>query len=114
MHYFLVGPPSAPGLTATLSADLVSFEVTISPPTPLECVTNYTLTVNSSDNSDIMDITVPTAQTSVPVDDVSICSESYSITVVPNTIEGPGPWSVPFTSGMQPDFLGLWFRKIEG
>ena len=82
-----------------MGSDLMSFHFTITPPTPSECLINYTIAVNGSDGSSRA-ITVPAAQLSVPVGSVRPCSVSYTTTVASATIDRTGARSAPYSSGI--------------
>ena len=88
---FLFGtdPPSSPGLTVARDG-LVSFNFTITPSTPPDCVVNYIITATSSDGS--RNITVPAGQvdgsTPVNVDGFNVCGANHTFTVVPVTSDG--------------------------
>ena len=98
---FPSGPPSAPGLTAIPGGDLASFDLTITPSTPPDCVVNYVITATSSDDS--RDITVPASEVDgfipVNVGGFDACTRAYSFTVAPVTSEGTGMRSASVVSG---------------
>ena len=76
-------------MLAVTPGDTQSFSFTITPPTPSECVVNYTITATSSDGSS-RDISVPVGVGgSAPINIVEpcfdVCGESYNFTVVPFT-----------------------------
>ena len=104
MHVSITGPPSAPMLAVVPGDSLQSFSFSITPPTPSECVVNYTITATSSDGSS-RDIFVPVGvDGSAPIDVMEpgfdVCGESYNFTVVPFTSQGAGPTSSGVTSGI--------------
>jgi hypothetical protein len=67
--------------------DLVSFNFTITPSTPPDCVVNYIITATSGGVS--RDITVPAGQvdgsTPVNVGGFNVCGANHSFTVAPVT-----------------------------
>ena len=99
---FPSGPPSTPGLTLELGEDLTSFDLTIIPSIPRDCVVNYIITATSSDGS--RNITVPASvvdgSTPVNVGGFDVCTVAYNITVAPETSEGTGMESAYVVSGM--------------
>jgi hypothetical protein len=70
--------------------DLVSFDFTITPSTPPDCVVNYIITATSGGVS--RNITVPAGQvdgsTPVNVDGFNVCGANHSFTVAPVTSDG--------------------------
>ena len=96
------GPPSTPGL-AIEAVDSKSLTFHITPPElASQCVLNYTITATSSDGSVLPDITVEVSERGEPVTLITesgfdLCSNTYTFTVVANTLTGPGDRSVAFT-----------------
>ena len=70
-----------------VTQDLQSFTLTITPPSPSECIVNYTITVNNSAGETVQQITVPAARTITVNRSFALCSETYTFQVVPVTIE---------------------------
>lgn len=101
--HYTIDPPSAPGLTATPGADLLSFDFLIAPPTPPDCVSNYIITATSSNN--VREITLSTFRASVSaiynIDGFDVCTTAYSFTVFARTSDGGGRRSstVRYTPG---------------
>ena len=67
----------------------------ISPPSyGGQCVLNYTVTATSSDGSVVPDITVAVTDTEAPTSvtrsGFDFCNNTYTFTVVANTLTGPG------------------------
>jgi hypothetical protein len=92
------GPPSSPGLTVVRGGDLVSFDFTIAPSTPPDCLVGYIITATSGGSGDSRDITVPAGQvdgsTPVNVGGFNVCGANHSFTVAPVTRDGQtGPRS---------------------
>jgi hypothetical protein len=84
---------------------LVSFDFTITPSTPPDCVVNYIITATSGGVS--RDITVPAGQvdgsTPVNVDAFNVCGANQSFTVAPVISDGqtgPRSDSVEIIAGM--------------
>ena len=100
--FFPSGPPSAPNLTAVPGEDFTSFDFTITPSIPPDCVVNYIITATSSDGS--RNITMPASEVDgsspVNVGGFDACTRTYSFTVVPETSEGTGVRSASVVSGM--------------
>jgi hypothetical protein len=75
--------------------DLVSFDFTITPSTPPDCVVNYIISATSGGVS--RDITVPAGQvdgsTPVNVDGFNVCGANHSFTVTVATDGQIGPKS---------------------
>lgn len=81
--------------------DFESFDFTIIPSSPSQCVINYIITATSNHGSS-RDIIVPTNR-SIPrinAGGFSVCSRDYTFTVVPVTSEGAGQRRGEYTSGM--------------
>ena len=101
-HYFPSGPPSAPVLTAVQSEGLTSFDFTITPSNPPDCVVNYIITTTSSEGS--RSITVPASDDESitrTVEGFEVCNKMYTITVVPEISGGIlGMRSASVFSGM--------------
>jgi hypothetical protein len=77
--------------------DLLSFNFSITPSSPPDCVVSYIITATSG-SSGGRNITVPAGQvdgfTPVNVDGFNVCNISYIFTVAPVTIDGQtGPRS---------------------
>ena len=97
------GPPSSPGLNAVPGGDLASFDLTITPSTPPDCVVYYTITATSSDGSTSMNITLPASEvdgSTLNVNGFDVCTRTYNFTVTPETIVGIGPRSAGVDSGI--------------
>ena len=88
--------PSAPGLTVTPGNDLQSFDFTITPPTPSDCVVNYTITATGSDGS-VATITVPASGMGRSASNFDLCTNTYSFTVAAVTNGGNGATSSSVT-----------------
>ena len=90
------GPPSAPGLIVVPVGDLASFDFTITPSIPPDCVVNSTITAIGSGGSRRF-ITVPGSEVDgsspVTVGSFDLRTEAYNFTVAAETIEGTGPSS---------------------
>jgi hypothetical protein len=102
-------PPSSPGLTVAPGRDLVSFNFTITPSIPPDCVDNYTITAASSDGN--RNVTVPAdavgGSTPVNVDGFNLCTTTYTFTVALVTSDGQtGPASASVDYGM-PGISGM-------
>jgi hypothetical protein len=91
------------------NGDLVSFDFTITPSTPPDCVDNYTITATSGGVS--RDISVSAGQvdgsTPVNVDGFNVCGANHSFTVAPVTRDGQ---TGPRSGSVAQDALG----KTEG
>ena len=89
-----VGPPSSPSLVVAESFLQIIF--VISPPLTFpQCVLNYIITATSSDGSVLPDITVPVTNTDeeptlAARNAFAFCNNTYTFTVVANTLTGPG------------------------
>ena len=74
---------------------MASFDLTITPSIPPNCVVNYTITATSSDGS--RNITVPASEvdgsTPVNVGGFDVCTRTYTLYAAPVTSEGAGPRS---------------------
>ena len=85
------GNPSAPGL-AVEPHDYQSYNFTVSPPTPSQCVLSYVIT--SADG--LRNITVNSTDSGSSVttaDSFDLCNNNYSFTVVAMTAAGLGDTS---------------------
>ena len=88
-----VGPSSSPSLVVAESILQIIF--VISPPLAFpQCVVNYIITATSSDGSVVPDIIVPVTNTEEPTlaarNALAFCNNTYTFTVVANTLTGPG------------------------
>ena len=83
-----VGPPSAPMLTVT-PRDSRTFNFTITPPTPSECVIGYILNVTTAAAAPVM-IHVPANGTVPDMNVFDVCAVDYYFTLVPVTNVGVG------------------------
>jgi hypothetical protein len=88
--------PGPPGLTVVPGGDLVSFNFSITPSTPPDCVVNYTIIATSGGVS--RDITVPAGRvdgsTPVNVGGFNVCGANHSFIVAPVISDGQtGPSS---------------------
>ncbi len=95
------GFPSAPGLTVVVGGDLVSYDFTIIPSSPSNCVLNYIITATSSDGSRTITVPASGVDGSTPVNEggFDVCTVMYSFTVAPVTSEGTGPSSSSVNQG---------------
>ena len=94
MDYTNVGLPSSPSLTV-VAESLPQIIFVISPPSYAgQCVVNYTISATTSDGSVVPDITVPVIDTEAPTLAASsvfaFCNNTYTFTVVANTLTGSG------------------------
>ena len=94
------GLPDAPGLVVTV-VDIETFIFKITPPSlARECILDYTITATSNDGNVLPDITilvtdtVTTEPTLATRSDFDMCNNTYTFTVVANTLAGPGDRSV--------------------
>jgi hypothetical protein len=96
-------PPSRPGLAVVRGRDFGSFDFTITPSSPPNCVINYIITATSGGGRNI---TVSAGQVngSNPVNEngFNVCGANHSFTVAPVTFNQTGPSSVGV-----PDFQAL-------
>ena len=84
------GRPSPPGLMAVL-ADLESFIFIITPPTPSQCVRNYSFTSTEGGGMLLNNITLEaTKRVMVNASDLDLCNNNYTFTVVALTAAEPG------------------------
>ena len=92
--YKCIDLPSSPSLTV-VAESLPQIIFVISPPLYAgQCVLNYTITATSSDGSVVPDITVPVTDTEATTlaarSAFDFCNNTYTFTVVANTLTGPG------------------------
>ena len=78
-----------------VTESILQINFVISPPLAFpQCVLNYIITANSSDGSVVPDIIVPVTNTEEPTlaarNAFAFCNNTYTFTVVANTLTGPG------------------------
>jgi hypothetical protein len=81
------GPPSSAGLAVVRGGDFISFNFTITPPTPPDCVLIYTITATSSDGSRGFIVPASRVDGSTPVNvgGFNVCGANHKFTVAPVT-----------------------------
>ena len=85
----ITGLPSSPTLVVT-AVNLTTLNFTISPPDRAgQCVLDYTITSTDSDGT-MQNITVEVDDTEHLETQFILCNNTYSFTIVANTLSGPG------------------------
>ena len=103
MSFFFAEPPLNPGLSVSAGADLRSFIFSITPPTPSECVENYTITAPGV-NIIVLSDDINRQIMSSP--DFDLCADTFDFTVTAVTNGGNRATSPPVLIPDDIDFSG--------
>ena len=92
--------------------DLRSFDFTITPPNPPDCVTNYSVTVTGSDDS--MEIlTLPASGMGNSGSGFDLCGSTYNFTIAAVSEGGNGATSESVSLFPGNDSLDVSFGRIQ-